>query len=500
VRTTRSFFQSIFGGQSSIIEHIGSEVCSDTISVTSGNFLKLSTSQNGIIGAIRFRFKPAGFFGGLDNVERDLRVSTQLQNTTGTKGGIVSTAWSRAGFQDTNVNQAGGNLNGIYFALETKTGGTTTSSCTAEQASQLPAVDLTDITYVTTNKSGITTCPAGRLFVGVDQQDHAGAIRIKCATARNILRDIGQTEVAFTGEATYKCQAGSIVVGIVQDSAGRERAIRCQEVAQGAIDFANGDKVVGVHGRAGDRYEVNFNENKTGAWLPTAGIYNSAPSDSRGLKGYLVGPVAPAICTPPTMCTQTQQVPASEQPTIDLADITYVTTQASATTVCPDDRVFVGVDQQDHAGAVKIKCAKARNVLDPNNSYAEIPMSTENTFRCPGGFMIVGLKQDSAGRENAIRCKRLVVGAANLTSPLSVVGVHGRAGDHYEVNFNENKTGAWIPIEAIFNAAPSSSRGVKGYNVAPITQLPPRTITVPCDTPNPPTNPPTLPRTVSELV
>jgi hypothetical protein len=272
VRTTRSFFQSIFGGQSSIIEHIGSEVCSDTISVTSGNFLKLSTSQNGIIGAIRFRFKPAGFFGGLDNVERDLRVSTQLQNTTGTKGGIVSTAWSRAGFQDTNVNQAGGNLNGIYFALETKTGGTTTSSCTAEQASQLPAVDLTDITYVTTNKSGITTCPAGRLFVGVDQQDHAGAIRIKCATARNILRDIGQTEVAFTGEATYKCQAGSIVVGIVQDSAGRERAIRCQEVAQGAIDFANGDKVVGVHGRAGDRYEVNFNENKTGAWLPTAGM------------------------------------------------------------------------------------------------------------------------------------------------------------------------------------------------------------------------------------
>lgn len=300
LKTSKSFFQSIFGGQSTNIQSIGSETCTDTISATSGNFLKLSTSNNGTIGAVRFRFKPAGFFGGSDTTARDLRISTQLQNENGTKGGVISTAWSNLGFQDAKVNQAGGNLNGIYFALETKN---PTAACTQEQINQSPTIDLSDITYVTAVKSGITTCPAGRLFVGVDQQDHAGAVRIKCAVARNILRDIGQTEVGFTGEGTYKCQAGSILVGLVQDSEGREKAIRCQEAAAGAIDFALGNQVVGVHGRDGDRYEVNFSENKAGAWVPTAGIYNSSPNSSRGLKGYLVAPVAQTTCTPVADCT-----------------------------------------------------------------------------------------------------------------------------------------------------------------------------------------------------
>ncbi len=118
IKTSKSFFQSIFGGQSSKIQNIGTETCSDAISVTNGNFLKLTTSNNGTIGAVRFRIKSASFFGANDEVERTLRVSTQLQNENGTKGSIVSTAWSNLGFQDANVNQAGGHLNAIYFALE----------------------------------------------------------------------------------------------------------------------------------------------------------------------------------------------------------------------------------------------------------------------------------------------------------------------------------------------------------------------------------------------
>ncbi len=409
--------------------------------------------------------------------------------------GVVYTPWTNDGGGWSGWASGGADPNCLRVELQSKL--SQTASCTAPvPASGQPTINLSDIQYVNAVRSGATVCPSGRVFVGVDQQDHAGVIRLKCAASSNLLKLGATPDVPLTIDiirgnwsASNNCPAGHIINGVVQDAEGRETAIRCQPVVAGSVDFNYAPGGVGTHGRSGDRYEVNFNENKGGEWVAFGAIYNKSPYSSRGIAGYQLKPrtnlpPAPAPCEIPAVdCVTGGRSLVYPLSLSAAAPVTQGTGGPVIGMECTGNKLIITVatEYANHKKIVAGMCgtASAGFFTSAQSSWVEASNGYNGTYSCPTGAVI------SRFAEGGILC-RPIAGGASAFVPGTERTIALGAGTAVNNSVSLAQSGSnkiWAPIAVTYQGGVPAQKSVKVIEVRtaasctedPIVPVPPVT-------------------------